>query len=140
MSVAQWKDIWLNEGFATYAEWLWQEHTGGPPARTQADLTIDTLRKENDQVAVDDPGVPEMFGEAVYDRGAATLEALRLTVGDGTFFDILHAYVAKFAGANASTADFVAVAESVAQAEGKPSALQPLFDQWLGAGPVPDLP
>ncbi len=54
-----------------------------------------------------DPGVGDLFGASVYLRGALTLQALRLTVGDDAFFDILRTYASKFAGANATTADFI---------------------------------
>src|SRR4029077_15204336 len=32
LTVVRWSDIWLHEGFACYAEWLWSERAGGPSA------------------------------------------------------------------------------------------------------------
>jgi aminopeptidase N len=137
VSLATWKDVWLNEGFATYAEWLWTEHTDGAPVAQSAQATLANLRQSTDSMPPPgDPGVGGMFGPSVYLRGALTLQALRLTVGDEAFFDILRSFASKFAGANATTADFIAVATQVS---GR-SDLQPLFDAWLYQAPLPDLP
>jgi aminopeptidase N len=137
VSVATWKDVWLAEGFATYAEWLWTEHIGGAPAAQTARATLDRLRQSSEPLPpAGDPGAQALFGPSVYVRGALTLQALRLTVGDTAFFDILRTYASKFAGANATTADFIAVA---AQISGR-NDLQPLFDAWLYQTPLPDLP
>ena len=72
-----------------------------------------------------------MFGSAVYERGALTLHALRLTVGDDAFVRILRTYLDRFGGKSASTADFVDVASEVAGHD-----LTAFFDTWLGPGPV----
>jgi aminopeptidase N len=77
-----------------------------------------------------------MFGPSVYQRGALTLQALRLTIGDDQFFTTLRTYTAKYANGNATTADFIAVASQVS---GR-SDLQPLFDQWLYQPDLPQLP
>ena len=87
----QWRDIWLNEGFATYAEWLWDEHRD--PART-VKSRFDTLYDDaaNDAwtgVLPGDPGATHLFEAPVYDRGAAFLYALRLTIGDPAFATLL---------------------------------------------------
>jgi aminopeptidase N len=129
-----WKDVWLNEGFATYAEWLWVEHTGGS-------TVSDIARRVHDRIGArtvppGDPGVEKLFeGASVYNRGALTLQALRLTVGDDAFFTILRTYVSRFAGKNVSTTDFTSVANEVAGKD-----LTGLFDQWLYQTDVPDLP
>jgi aminopeptidase N len=137
VSVKQWDDIWLNEGFATYAEWLWSEHANGTPVAQSAQRTLDQLRAEPDAATPPgNPGVTDMFGAGVYMRGALALQALRKTVGDDQFFTILRTYTAKFAGGNADTADFIAVAKQVS---GR-NDLQPLFDAWLFQPPLPDLP
>ena len=63
-----WKDIWLNEGFATYAQWMWTEHIGGPSADEQA------RRYEGAGFGPPgDPGADDLFSGAVYIRGGMTL-------------------------------------------------------------------
>ncbi len=81
------------------------------------------------------PLVSDLFNNGVYLRGALTLHALRLTVGDDAFFAILRTYYDRYAYGNASTADFIAVAEEVSGMD-----LGDLFDQWLYRPTLPDLP
>jgi aminopeptidase N len=135
VSVRRWRDIWLNEGFATYAEWLWGEHTGGPSMREAFE---DAYRGSGDQiwqVPPGDPGVEDLFSRSVYQRGAMTLQALRLTVGDDAFFRILKTWAADKRGGNGTTDEFVALAERVS---GK--SLRSLFDAWLYKKSKPPLP
>jgi aminopeptidase N len=131
VSLASWKDIWLNEGFATYSEWLFTERTGGEPASAQARgiraLGLDT--------PPGDPGVEGLFGPAVYQRGALTLQALREEVGDDVFFRILRAWVDEHTGRSASTPDLIALAERESGRE-----LDALFDAWLYQERLPRLP
>jgi aminopeptidase N len=130
---ASWKDIWLNEGFATYAEWLWQEHVGGVAV---ADMANRVHGQVTSSTLPGDPGVEHLFDvDAVYQRGALTLQALRLTVGDEAFFTILRTYASRFAGRNVATPDFVAVAGEVAKRD-----LHDLFDAWLYREALPALP
>jgi aminopeptidase N len=239
--VADWEHIWLNEGFATYAEALWAEHKRGqealgaemesacapdsgmlqvvdvammamvfnqlpPPAagtgltRAQVEdlvrslasepisdealqaamdgladeglsladvadvmanlgaetvtITVDSLGQlydaflavgaeppfadPSDGMTVVPPGVVDsatMFSQSVYSRGACTLHALRLLVGDAQFFSILRTYYARHAGSTASTADFIDVAEEISNRQ-----LEDFFDGWLYAEAIPALP
>ena len=134
VSLSSWKDIWLNEGFATYAEWLWREHTDGVSVQSQAQQFHDKLPSSS-EVLSGDPGVDHLFDVAVvYYRPAVMLQALRLSVGDDAFFTILRTYVSRFGGKNATTDDFIGVVNEVAKRD-----LRPLFDAWLYAAPLPAL-
>ncbi|MFD1936424.1 M1 family metallopeptidase [Nonomuraea mangrovi] len=124
----RWKDIWLNEGFATYAEWMWADKRGATPLSTAFSRAY--ARTADDrfwQIPPADPGnAKQLFKDAVYVRGAMTLHVLRKEVGDKAFFTILRTWVADHKYGNASTADFVALSKKIS---GKP--LDALFDAWL---------
>jgi len=137
VSVGRWQDIWLNEGLATYAEWLWDEHLGNETADAIARDTAQNL-SGNDNLALPPPGDPgpgQLFARSVYVRGALTVHALRLTVGDEAFFEILRTWTSEFAGGTATTDDFIEVAERVSGLE-----LDDLFQAWLFEDAVPELP
>ena len=135
VSLARWSDIWLNEGFASYAEWMWIEREAG---REFMEREIAAERDEYDGAGLTAPGIPpsfNLFNASVYRVGAMTLHSLRLTVGDEAFFEILRTYAATFADQSVTTEDFIAVAESVAGFE-----LDELFEAWLIDPRVPDFP
>ncbi|MFE1665612.1 M1 family metallopeptidase [Microbacterium sp. P02] len=135
VGLAGWQHIWLNEGFACYAEWLWSEADGGPTADARARQHHARIALLPRDLVVSDPGPDRMFDDRVYKRGALALHALRSTVGDGVFFTILREWTARFRYGIASTADFTALAERVA---GVP--LADLFRIWLDEPALPPLP
>ncbi|MCD4684931.1 MAG: M1 family metallopeptidase [Anaerolineae bacterium] len=242
VSLSDWQDIWLNEGFAVYAEWLWFGHQDGPErldelvrstytqiandhlvymtALTKDDLRqalnvlpLDTYTLAPDEVAAvvrlllshaasadeidtyiaqfpqvditgdellmlidvlpadefpllgDDiralkavlgltepiregyliqessfsaPGIPaadDLFNHGVYQRGGLVLAALRARVGDEAFFTIIAAYYEAFRDSNATTNDFIALAEEISGED-----LGAFFDAWLYTAPLPDIP
>jgi aminopeptidase N len=110
VSISRWKDMWLNEGFATYAEWLWTDREGGPSVQASFD---ETYAGFDWSTPSSDPGLKGLFGPPVYQRGAMIVHALRRTIGDEDFFRLLTTWTAERRGRNASTEDFVAVAERV---------------------------
>jgi aminopeptidase N len=138
VSLSEWKDIWLNEGFASYAEMLWLEHTQGAMAMRQ-----DLVRRyqyaaeipSSKAILIGDPGPDHLFDQLVYDRGALTLHALRRKVGDTAFFKILRNYYDRYRNGNATTADFIAVADNTSGQE-----LSGFFHDWLHSFPLPDIP
>ncbi|MER5969020.1 M1 family metallopeptidase [Streptomyces sp. NPDC002055] len=128
VSVRGWQDIWLNEGFASYAEWLWSEKEGEGTAQELADYIYAEHPADDPfwTVAPGDPGPDNQFDDAVYDRGALALQALRTEVGDKTFFKILKGWQKDRAYGNAKVGDFIRYAEKVSR---KP--LADLFQTWL---------
>ncbi|MFF5260727.1 M1 family metallopeptidase [Actinomadura viridis] len=127
VSVTRWQDIWLNEGFATYAEWMWDEKSGGQSVKDHVDSVYqDSSNRELWDVPTGNPGRSQMFGRTVYDRGAVTLHALRTRVGDDKFFAILRTWVKEKRHSNATTPEFIAVAERVSGQQ-----LDGFFRAWL---------
>ena len=135
VTVASWQHIWLHEGFACYAEWLWSEHRGGPSAHALALQHWALLEALPQDLVVADPGPALMFDDRVYKRGALTLHALRLTVGDGTFFAILRDWTTAHQHGVVSTQDFLDCASRHTDLP-----LHGLFGAWLEGRELPALP
>lgn len=132
---ASWSDIWLNEGFAHYAEWVWSEASGRRSAHDQAVAAHADLSGAKQKLVIGDPGPKKMFDDRVYVRGALTLHALRTSVGDQTFFTILQRWTAQNRWGNVTTAEFLALASEVS---GRPA--EPLLHDWLFEKKLPALP
>ncbi len=128
-----WTDVWLNEGFATYADWMWEEYDGGASV---ADVAARTARtKPAEDAAVRDPESAGEFTSAVYEGGALALQALRTTVGDEAFFRIVRRWVSTYDGQSAGTGDLIAIASDESGRD-----LAGFFDAWLDQTPQPALP
>ncbi|MGK2947337.1 MAG: M1 family metallopeptidase, partial [Acidimicrobiales bacterium] len=123
VSPATWKDIWLNEGFATYSEWLWLERTGVADA---AEVARSYQGSRGLDRPAGDPGPDELFSGTVYVRGAMALQALREQIGDEAFFAVLPAWFGAHDDGTASTEDLIALAEEISGQE-----LDALFQDWL---------
>ncbi|WP_245974122.1 M1 family metallopeptidase [Thermomonospora umbrina] len=128
VSVTQWKDIWLNEGFATYAEWIWSERaTGVTPQQAFDELYAQEGNGALWDIPTGSPGRTNMFSsDAVYNRGAMTLHALRKKVGDAKFFEILKKWTQTYRHSNATTQQFIAIVEEVSGQQ-----LDDFFQAWL---------
>jgi aminopeptidase N len=128
VSVADWRHIWLNEGFASYAQYLWTEHLGGASPHDQFVAEFNSRPASdpfwNSQIA--DPQRDTMFQRAVYRRGAMTLQALRDKIGDDAFFRVLRTWTAQHFQGNATTAQFIALSEQISGQD-----LSNFFQVWL---------
>lgn len=134
VSPARWADIWLNEGFATYSEWLYAAAHGGTSVQKQFDETYATPASNGLWTGrVADPGRDHIFDGLVYDRGAMAVHVLRTKIGERAFSALLKAWPTAYRYGNASTKDFVRFAERLSRkdldawakawlySEGKPS-------------------
>ena len=132
VSPATWQDIWLSEGFAVYASWLWLDQAG--------EATVEELAEQAgfygglDTPPTDPGGPDELFSATVYFRGGLTMYVLHDQLGDEVFFDLLTRWAEQYGGGTATTADFEALAAEVAGED-----LTELFDAWLRSDELPRL-
>ncbi|WP_245906529.1 M1 family metallopeptidase [Mycolicibacterium palauense] len=134
VTVRHWRDIWLHEGFACYAEWLWSQECGGPGTDELARQYHARLVDSPQDLLLADPGPEDMFDDRVYKRGALTLHALRGRLGDKDFFALLRDWTDRYRHATVVTDDFTDLAARYTE-----TSLRPLWGDWLYSTPVPDL-
>ncbi|MRH87725.1 M1 family peptidase [Nocardia sp. SYP-A9097] len=134
LTLRQWRDIWLHEGFACYAEWIWSEAAGGQSADHLARSAHHMLTRLPQDILIGDPGPARMFDDRVYKRGALTLHALRLHLGDPKFFNLLREWTARYRHASVTTDEFTDLAGHYSA-----TPLRGLWDAWLYSLPLPQL-
>jgi aminopeptidase N len=136
-----WQDIWLNEGFATYSQFLWEEHLHGRDVldgivSSLYQVVAEAVAEQKNDGTTGKPTARTLFAtEMIYLRGAITLHVLRIRVGNDLFFEILRTYADRYRYKNAATADFISVAEEVSGQK-----LTDLFDAWLYQTALPPIP
>ncbi|KQY64524.1 MULTISPECIES: M1 family metallopeptidase [unclassified Nocardioides] len=136
VSVHNWRDIWLNEGFASFTEWLWSEDHGEGTGAELFDEYWDYYQG-NDAFwtrVIGDPGAGHEFAGAVYDRGAMTLQALRVRIGDAAFFATMRDWAADHRYGNAEILEFITLAETNSGED-----LASFFDAWLYQPTKPEM-
>jgi len=129
VTLETWPDIWLHEGFATYSEWLWADHTGQFTPQDAFDYYYNNFAAD-DPLWSPPPGAvtdaSDLFSDSVYLRGGMTLQALRVKIGDARFFTLLRRWYAQNRYGNVTTPEFIALAERVSGQD-----LTAFFDAWL---------
>ncbi|MEP6798678.1 MAG: M1 family metallopeptidase, partial [Lapillicoccus sp.] len=138
VSLSDWGDIWLNEGFATYTEWLFAAAHGGPTTAQAFRAAYDAQPATSDFWTVAPHGLTDpaqLFSGPVYERGAMTLAALSQRIGAPTLQRVLRSWTLHHQGGTGTTAQFVALAEQISGAQ-----LGPLFHRWLDVPTRPAFP
>ncbi|MDN5722789.1 MAG: M1 family metallopeptidase [Corynebacterium sp.] len=135
VGLSRWEDIWLNEGFACFAEWVWSQESDGPTIAECAEQHHARLADLPQDLRLLDPGAVDMFDDRVYKRGALLLETLRRTLGDEVFRDLLRTWTDSRKHRLATTDEFTALADSVS-----PEPLDEIWQAWLHDTALPDLP
>lgn len=142
VGLVEWRDIWLNEGFACYAEWLWFERSQGIPAEKHARFHYHHLANKPQDLLLIDPGADNMFDDRVYKRGALTVHALRVLLGDDDFFDLLRRWTSEHRFGLVETRDLENLVLDIIQHRKDISAadVSSLFDSWLRRTELPYFP
>jgi aminopeptidase N len=128
VSVHHWRDVWMNEGFATFMEHLWTQDHGGVSTRAWLHAVyVDTAPDSSFwRLPVADPGPAHLFDWAVYQRGAMTLAALRERIGHAVFARLLRAWTRRHFHGHGTTEGFEALAARLSGDD-----LADFFDAWL---------
>jgi aminopeptidase N len=129
VTLTQWPDIWLHEGFATWSEWIWSERQGNKSAHQWFEQLYHTPASDprfwGPAVAVfTDPAL--LFNGTVYYRGGMTLQALREKIGDLAFFQLMKGWAQENRFGNVTTAQFIAFAEKLSGRD-----LTQFFKVWI---------
>ncbi|MEV7012646.1 M1 family metallopeptidase [Streptosporangium sp. NPDC051022] len=135
LTISDWRDIWLHEGFASYAEWIWSEASGGEPADQHAVRWHRRLSALPQDFVLADPGARRLFDDRVYKRGALTLHAFRRVLGDLAFFALLREWTTANRHRNVTTDMFLDLALQYTT-----HSFDGLFTSWLYGSRLPPLP
>lgn len=130
VSVARWRDIWLNEGIATFMQIRYDEAVEGRDAQKWLTDYHASLGSGDWfwEIQVADPGRRNLFGWSVYERGGMTMQALRHRIGEDDFWLLLRTWLSTYRDANATSEQFEALAEQVSGED-----LDGFFEAWLRA-------
>jgi len=129
VTLTEWPDIWLHEGFATWSEWIWSERQGNKSAHQYFEQLYNTPEKDTGfwgpaVAAFTNPAL--LFNGTVYYRGGMTLQALREKIGDLAFFQLVRTWAQQNRYGNVTTPQFIALAEKLSGRD-----LTQFFKVWI---------
>jgi aminopeptidase N len=133
ISVGDWRDVWLSEGFATYSEAIFHEHAYGTTSYKNyiQNNIMNPVLSSGENFPIYDPLY--LWGTTTYEKGACVLHMLRHVIGDSTFFDALAAYRAAYEYSSAVTPEFQAEVEAVSGQD-----LEWFFSEWIYGSGYPE--
>ncbi len=128
VSISGWRDIWLNEGAARFMEWVYAADQGGGSTARRLRTTYEAHPADDPfwSLRIEDPGSVNLFEPPIYDRGAMTLAALQQRLDGKIFWRVMRTWLRDNEGGSATTAEFMALAESVSGED-----LSGFFEAWL---------
>jgi aminopeptidase N len=140
LTCREWPEAWLNEGFATYFEYVWREHTRG---RDEADVELladldaylgeaGTYQRPIFCRQYEEP--IDLFDRHLYEKGGRVLHMLRHELGEDSFWRALLLYGERHARGSVETRDLTRAIE-----EATSRNLDWFFDQWVGSPGHPEL-
>lgn len=128
VALRRWKDIWLNEGAATFMEIRWDETHGGLSGAEWLRSAYESRPAENSfwNLEIGDPGPDNLFAGPVYTRGGMTFQALRNRIGEADFWTLLQTWVSENRNSLGTREAFQAMAEDISGED-----LHQFFRVWL---------
>jgi aminopeptidase N len=127
VSPERWQDIWLNEGWATFATWMWNDYRGIRTLDTSFNNWYNATRPASYwELQIGDPGPLGLFAGQVYDRGAGTIYALRQKLGEATFLAGTRLWLERYNDGAGTAEDFQEIFEGVSGQN-----LDAFFQMWL---------
>ncbi len=132
VSPGDWDDIWLNEGFATWAHIYWLEDELASEQFFESTYEDAQARRYG---PIKGLAPSELFAPRVYDRGALTLESIRRTIGDDAFFELLRTWLDRYGSSTATTDDFLDLLDELHGAD-----VRALAEAWIFDDDLPELP
>ncbi|KAA8728547.1 M1 family metallopeptidase [Corynebacterium phocae] len=140
VGIALWRDIWLNEGFACYCEWLWADYAHNIPAEEMAYSHYRILARKPQDIVLADPGPRDMFDDRVYKRGALLVHHLRVFMGDDAFFAAIRSYLYSHRHKVATPDSLREHLLRYADGEGAHEGISNIMHAWLDQTALPAFP